>query len=230
MAAEDLSGGRKNGAARRGRQVMSDADSPRFWPELGKGVWRENPVLVAVLGLCPTMAVTNSLKNSLVMGAATGFVLIGSSALVSLMRKVIPSQVRISSYIIIIATFVTVVDFTLAALMPVAHKQLGAFIALIVVNCIILGRAEAFAAKNSVGLALADAIGMSLGFTLTVSMIGAIRELLGSGSLLGLSVLGSHFEPWAIMVLPPGGFLTLGALLTLFAWLKRRRDRARQVA
>jgi electron transport complex protein RnfE len=202
----------------------------QFGPELTKGIWKENPVLVAVLGLCPTMAVTNSLKNALVMGVATGFVLIGSSALVSLMRKVIPSQVRISSYIIIIATFVTVVDFSLAALMPAAHKQLGAFIALIVVNCIILGRAEAFAARNRVGLAVADAIGMSIGFTLTVSMIGSIREILGSGTLLEFPVMGSSFEPWAIMVLPPGGFLTLGGLLTLFAWMKSRRDRAAQAS
>jgi electron transport complex protein RnfE len=202
----------------------------KFGPELTKGIWKENPVLIAVLGLCPTMAVTNSLKNALVMGVATAFVLIGSSTLVSLMRKVIPSQVRISSYIIIIATFVTVVDFTLAALMPAAHKQLGAFIALIVVNCIILGRAEAFAARNRVGLALADAIGMSLGFTLTVSMIGAIREILGSGTLLEFPIMGSSFEPWAIMVLPPGGFLTLGGLLTFFAWMKSRRDRAAQHA
>jgi electron transport complex protein RnfE len=196
-----------------------------FTPELTKGIWKENPVLVAVLGLCPTMAVTNSLINSLVMGVATTFVLIGSSVMISAMRKVIPSQVRISVYIVIIATFVTVIDFTLAALMPAAHKQLGAFIALIVVNCIILGRAEAFAQRNTVWLSLADAIGMSLGFTLVVSMIGAIRELLGSGSLLGHPVMGTSFEPWAVMVLPPGGFLTLGMLLTFFAYLKKKKDR-----
>lgn len=198
---------------------------PRFGAELGKGIWKENPVLVAVLGLCPTMAVTNSLLNALVMGVATTFVLIGSSVMISAMRKVIPSQVRISVYIVIIATFVTVIDFTLAALMPAAHKQLGAFIALIVVNCIILGRAEAYAQRNPVWLSLADAIGMSLGFTLVVAMIGAIRELLGSGALLGHQVMGTSFEPWAIMVLPPGGFLTLGMLLTFFAYVKKRRDR-----
>jgi electron transport complex protein RnfE len=203
---------------------MAGTPEPRAWPELTKGIWRENPVLVAVLGLCPTMAVTNSLLNALVMGVATAFVLIGSSTLVSAMRKVIPSQVRISAYIVIIATFVTVIDFTLAALLPAAHKQLGAFIALIVVNCIILGRAEAFAQRNGVWLSIADAVGMSLGFTLIVAVIGAIRELLGSGSLLGVHVMPAAFEPWAIMVLPPGGFLTLGGLLTLFAYLKRRRE------
>jgi Na+-translocating ferredoxin:NAD+ oxidoreductase subunit E len=205
---------------------MSVSKAPKQpWPELTKGLWRENPVFIAVLGLCPAMAVTNSLMNGLVMGAATAFVLIGSSLLVSLLRKLIAKQVRISAYIIIIATFVTVVDFSLAALMPLAHKQLGAFIALIVANCLILGRQEAFAAKNRPGLAVADAVGMSAGFGMALAMIGGIREVLGSGTLLGFSVMGEQFEPWAIMVLPPGGFLTLGALLTLFAWIKSLRAR-----
>jgi electron transport complex protein RnfE len=193
--------------------------------ELVKGLWRENPVFVAVLGLCPAMAVTNSLKNALVMGAATTFVLCGASLLVSLFRRAIPKPVRISVYIIVIATFVTVVDFSLAALMPEAHAQLGAFISLIVVNCLILGRQEAFASKNPVGPALADAVGMSLGFTLSLSMIGAVREVLGSGSLLGLDLFGERFEPWSIMILPPGGFLSLGALLTGFAFLRELKDR-----
>ncbi|PIW00945.1 MAG: electron transport complex subunit RsxE, partial [Deltaproteobacteria bacterium CG17_big_fil_post_rev_8_21_14_2_50_63_7] len=131
-------------------------------------------------------------------------------------------------FIIIIATFVTAVDFSLAAVMPAAHKQLGAFIALIVVNCIILGRQEAFASKNTVALSIIDALGMSAGFTLALVMIGGIREVLGMGSLLGISVLGKAFEPWAIMILPPGGFLTLGALLSLFTWLKSRNEKKRQ--
>jgi electron transport complex protein RnfE len=197
------------------------------WPELAKGLWRENPVFIAALGLCPAMAVTNSLENALVMGAATTFVLMGSSLLVSLLRNAVPRQVRISVYIIVIATFVTTVDFVLAALMPQAHKQLGAFISLIVVNCLILGRQEAFASKNTVRLALADAAGMAAGFTLALSMIGAVREILGSGTLLGFDLLGPRFQPWAIMVLPPGGFLSLGALLTLFAWVRQRRERRR---
>ncbi len=193
--------------------------------ELVKGLWRENPVFIAVLGLCPALAVTNSLTNGLVMGLATTFVLVGSSLLVSLLRKVIPRPVRISVYIIIIATFVTTVDFVLAALMPVAHKQLGAFISLIVVNCLILGRQEAFSSRNSVGLALADALGMSGGFTLALALIGAVREVLGNGSLLGYPLFGEGFEPWVIMILPPGGFLTVGVLLVLFAWGKARLER-----
>lgn len=197
---------------------------------LVKGLWRENPVYVAALGLCPAMAVTNSLANGLVMGAATAFVLVGSSLFVSLSRKAIPRAVRVPCYIIIIATFVTTVDFALAALLPAAHKQLGAFIALIVVNCVIFGRQEAYASKNPPGLALADAMGMSLGFTLALTMIGAVREVLGSGSLLGWRVLGEGFEPWAIMILPPGGFLTMGALLTGFAWMRERRERVARSA
>jgi len=191
-------------------------------PEFVRGLWRENPVFIQVLGLCPALAVTNSLTNALVMGAATTFVLVGSSLLVSSLRALIPKQVRISVYIIIIATFVTTVDFALAALLPDAHKQLGAFIALIVVNCLILGRQESYASKNPVRLAVADAAGMALGFTLALSMIGGIREILGNGRLLGVSLLGSAYEPWAIMILPPGGFLCMGALLMTFAWLKQR--------
>ncbi len=209
---------------------MAASREKQAWPELTKGLWRENPVFIAVLGLCPAMAVTNSLMNGLVMGIATTFVLLGSNTFVSLLRKVIPKPVRISAYIIIIATFVTTVDFLLAALMPEAHKQLGAFIALIVVNCMILGRAEAFAAKKRVGLANADALGMSDGFTLALAMIGGIREILGSGTLLGFPIMGSSFEPWAIMVLPPGGFLSLGVLLTGFAWWKKRQANKTRLA
>ncbi len=206
---------------------MAGADGKRdpAWPELVRGLWKENPVFIAVLGLCPALAVTNSLRNALVMGAATTFVLVGSSLLVSSFRRIIPRQVRISVYIIVIATFVTSVDFGLAALMPEAHKQLGAFISLIVVNCLILGRQEAFASKHAVLPALADAAGMSIGFALALSMIGAIREVLGQGTLLGVSLFGPHFEPWVIMILPPGGFLVMGVLLTLFAWVRTRRER-----
>ena len=209
---------------------MANQDDGAALRELTKGIWRENPVFVAVLGLCPTMAVTNSLMNGLVMGVATMFVLIGSSVLVSMLRKVIPKPVRISVFIVIIATFVTVVDFTLAALMPEAHKQLGAFIALIVVNCLILGRQEAFASRQGVGLSIMDAVGMSLGFTLALALIGGVREILGSGSLLGLDLFGPRFEPWAIMILPPGGFLTLGGLLTVFAWIKSRSAERQRLA
>jgi electron transport complex protein RnfE len=194
-------------------------------PELLKGLWRDNPVFVAVLGLCPALAVTNSLRNGLVMGAATTFVLVGSSLLVSTFRRLIPRPVRISVYIIVIATFVTTVDFALAALMPDAHKQLGAFISLIVVNCLILGRQEAFASKHRVLPALSDAAGMSIGFTMALAMIGAVREVLGTGTLLGFPLFGERFEPWVIMILPPGGFLVMGALLMGFAWLRGRGER-----
>jgi electron transport complex protein RnfE len=192
------------------------------WGTFLRGLWAENPILVMVLGMCPTMAVTNTAINSLAMGLATLAVLIGSSVLVSLFRKVIPAQVRITTYIVIIATFVTIIDFFLAAMAPAVHKELGAFIALIVVNCIILGRAEAFAARNGVWLSFLDALGMGLGFTLSLMCIGVIREVLGSGSLFSIPLFGKGFEPWVIMVLPPGGFLVLGFLLLGVNRLKYR--------
>jgi len=198
------------------------------YEELVKGLWRENPVFVQLLGLCPALAVTNSAINAVAMSAAVTFVLVGSSLLVSSLRNLIPKQVRITTFIIVIATFVTVADFTLQALAPTVHKELGAFIALIVVNCIILGRQEAFASRNSLGAALSDAVGMSLGFSVALLMLGSIREILGSGSLFGVSLFGPHFEPWVIMILPPGGFLTLGLLLAVFAFVKERRLRASQ--
>jgi electron transport complex protein RnfE len=190
--------------------------------EFIKGLWRDNPVFTALLGLCPALAVTNSAINALAMGAATLFVLVGSSLLVSLLRKLIPKAVRISCYVIIIATFVTVADFSLQALLPGVHKELGAFIALIVVNCLILGRQEAFASRNPPGLALADATGMALGFTLALFCVGAIREILGAGSLFGVDLFGENFEPWVVMILPPGGFLTLGFLLVAFSWFEEK--------
>jgi electron transport complex protein RnfE len=196
--------------------------------EFLKGIWRENPVFVAVLGMCPVLAVTNTAINSLAMGLATTFVLVFSSLLVSSFRKVIPKQVRITSYIIIIATFVTVVDFLLAAFFPEIHKALGAFIALIVVNCLILGRQEAFASKHGIKLALADALGMSVGFTFALLCIGGIREILGNGSLFNISLFGEGFEPWIVMILPPGGFFTLGFLLLGFNWWQKRRNARRE--
>ena len=207
---------------------LSGADAAhmeRMQREFVKGLWKENPVFVQVLGMCPMLAVTNSAINGLAMGLATMFVLIGSSLLVSLLRSYIPKQVRISAYIIIIATFVTVVDFLLKAAVPDVHKELGAFISLIVVNCLILGRQEAFASKNPVRYALADAGGMALGFTVALLMLGGVREVLGSGSFFGVDLFGPHFEPWVIMILPPGGFLMLGLLLLAFAVIKEQRER-----
>lgn len=190
--------------------------------DLWRGVFRENPVLVQMLGLCPAMAVSNSLANGIAMGVATTFVLMGSSTLVSLSRKFIANEVRLTSYILIIATFVTVADLLLAAGFPEISKSLGPFIPLIVVNCIILGRAEAFAGKVAPLRALADAVGMGAGFTLTLCIISGLRELLGSGTLLGFHLLGSRFEPWVMMVMPPGGFLVLGLLFLVLAWWKGR--------
>jgi electron transport complex protein RnfE len=175
-----------------------------------------------MLGLCPALAVTNTVANSIAMGLATFFVLTGSSLLVSLLKRWIPREVRISAYILIIATFVTLVDMLLAAIVPEIHKALGAFIALIVVNCMILGRQEAFASKNTVGRALLDAVGTGTGFMIAMLLMGGFRELLGNGSLLGINVLGPSFEPWIVMILPPGGFFTLGFLLLWLAWWRER--------
>jgi electron transport complex protein RnfE len=191
--------------------------------DLIKGLWRENPVLVQVLGLCPTLAVTNSVANAIAMGVATFFVLVASSFLVSLVRKWVPDEVRISTYILIIATFVTVADMALAALVPDIHKALGAFIALIVVNCIILGRQEAFAGKNPVGRSVLDAVGMGLGFTGILLVMGSVREVLGVGSFLGHPLFGPRYEPWVILILPPGGFLTLGIVMLTRAWFQERK-------
>ena len=200
------------------------ADSRRAYDEFVKGIWKENPVFVQVLGMCPMLAVTNSAVNAIAMGAATAFVLIGSSLLVSLLRRLIPKQVRISTYIIIIATFVTVADFTLMALVPKVHKELGAFIPLIVANCLILGRQEAFASRYPTKLAVMDALGMAGGFVIALFSLGAVREILGSGSLFGISLFGDNFEPWVIMILPPGGFLTLGVILLFFNWFQQKKD------
>ena len=206
---------------------MADAHTPpTLGAELVKGVWRENPVFVQALGLCPALAVTNSAVNGLAMGLATVVVLACSSVAISLLRRAIPGQVRISTYVLIIATFVTVADFTLQALAPAVHRELGAFISLIVVNCIILGRAEAFASRNRPLPSLADAAGMGAGFTLALLLIGGTREVLGSGSLFGADLFGPHFEPWVVMVLPPGGFLVTGVLLLLFAKVAAARQRA----
>ena len=207
--------------------MKTDLQKSKTAEEFLKGLWDENPVFVAVLGMCPALAVTNSAINALAMGLATTFVLLSSSILVSLFRNIIPKQVRITAFIIIIATFVTVVDFMLAAMTPVIHKELGAFIALIVVNCLILGRQEAFASKNKIPLASADALGMSVGFTFALLCIGIIREVLGSGTLFNVVLFGEHFEPWIIMILPPGGFLVLGFLLLFFNWFGQWRKNNR---
>lgn len=190
-----------------------------------RGIWRENPVLVQMLGLCPALAVTNSAVNALAMGVATFFVLIGSSFMVSSLKRFIPSEVRISTYILIIATFVTIADLGLEALAPGVHKALGAFISLIVVNCMILGRQEAFASKRPVGRAVLDAMGTGVGFIIALFLMGAFREIIGNGTLFGVQLFGPHFEPWVVMILPPGGFLMLGFLLLGLGWWEQRKAR-----
>lgn len=188
-----------------------------------RGVWRENPVFRQVLGLCPALAVTNTVANSLAMGVATFAVLTGSSLLVSTFRRVIPHQVRITAYVLIIATFVTIADMVMEATIPDVHKALGAFVYLIVVNCMILSRQEAFASRQPVGRAVLDAVGTGFGFIIALLMMGGIREVLGSGSFLGVDLFGPRFEPWVVMVLPPGGFLTIGIILLVFGWWSHRK-------
>ena len=187
------------------------------------GIWKENPVFVMMLGLCPVLAVTNSVLNSLAMGIASIFVLVCSNALVSALRNFIPKQVRITTYIIIIATFVTLVDYIIQAVSLDLYNKLGAFIQLIVVNCLILGRAEAYASKNSFTKSVVSALGMGLGFTLALVMLGGVRELLGAGQLLGYQVFSTQFEPWVVMILPPGGFIVLGCWLLLINYLQQRK-------
>jgi electron transport complex protein RnfE len=190
--------------------------------EFIKGLWDENPVFRQLLGLCPTLAVTGAVINGLAMGLATTFVLILSSLVVSSIKKLIPTQVRIASYIVIIATFVTVADRFLAAFFPPISKSLGPYVPLIVVNCIILGRQEAYSSKNTVGRSLIDALGMSAGFVLALLILSAVREILGAGTFFGYQVMGTWFKPWIIMILPPGAFITLGILLALALHIERR--------
>jgi electron transport complex protein RnfE len=190
---------------------------------LFKGIWDENPILHQLLGLCPTLAVTNAALNGLAMGLATSFVLICSSIFISLLRHIIPHQVRIAGYIVIIATFVTVADRFLAAFYPDMSKALGPYVPLIVVNCIILGRGEAFASKNNLLRSVLDALGMGIGFISVLILLGSFRELLGSGSIFNVTILGEWFEPWLVMILPPGAFLGLGLFIGMVTWYHNRK-------
>ena len=187
-----------------------------------EGVWRQNPVFVMVLGMCPTLAVTVSAVNGISMGIATTFVMTSSCLLISLFRNLIPKEVRIATYIVIIATFVTLVDYLIQAGSLALYEALGAFIQLIVVNCIILGRAEAHASKNPPLKAVVNAFGMGVGFTIGLLALGGTREILGAGKLFGISLFGEHFQPWVVMVLPPGGFFVLGGWLLLFALFRKK--------
>ncbi len=194
--------------------------------EFVKGLWRDNAVFKLLLGLCPALAVTTSAVNGLGMGLATTFVLVCSNVVVALLRKVIPAQVRIPAFIIIIASFVTVVQLVMEAYMFGLHQALGIFIPLIVCNCLILGRAEAFASKNPLVPAVADGAGMGLGFTLALFALGAVREIMGTGGLFGVSFFGEHYAPFLLMILPPGAFIALGLLLAGMNHLEARRRRS----
>lgn len=192
--------------------------------EFIKGLWKDNPVFVQVLGMCPVLAVTNTARNALAMGLATLFVLLMSNIVVSALRRFIPKQVRIATFILVIATFVTVVDYLIQAISLEVHKALGAFISLIVVNCLILGRAEAFASKNTIGRSIMDGLGMGIGFVFALLCLGAVREIFGTGSLFGLQLFHDGFQDWVVMILPSGGFFTLAGWLLLFNWMKKRRE------
>ncbi len=203
---------------------MANPEQAPSTDEFIKGLWRENPVFVQVLGMCPVLAVTNSGINALSMGLATTFVIVLSNTLVSTLRHFIPKEVRIATFILIIATFVTVVDYLIQAISLEIHRALGAFISLIVVNCLILGRAEAFASRNGVGRSIMDGLGMGLGFTFALLCLGGVREILGSGTLFGLSLFPAGFQPWVVMILPSGGFFTLGVLLLVFNRIRLRQE------
>ena len=198
--------------------------------EFVKGLWRENPVFIQVLGLCPALAVSNTAINALTMGLATTFVLLMSGMSVSALRSFIPREARIVSFICIIASFVTVVDYLIQAISFELSRSLGAFIALIVVNCLILGRAEAFASKNTFGRSVLDALGMGVGFTVALLWIGVVREILGSGSLFGVALLPDTFQTWTVIVLPSGGFFAIAMWLLLVNWLMERAAQAEKRA
>jgi electron transport complex protein RnfE len=187
----------------------------RAWNEFIKGFWSENPIFRLVLGLCPTLAVTTTAENGLGMGLASTFVLVCSNTVIASIRKFIPKKVRIPAFIVTIATFVTIVDLVMNGYFHALHKSLGLFIPLIVVNCIILGRAEAFASKNPVWIAIIDGIGMGAGFTVSLIVIGAVRELFGNGTIFNISIFGDSYLPLLLMILPPGAFIVLGVILGL---------------
>jgi Na+-translocating ferredoxin:NAD+ oxidoreductase subunit E len=198
--------------------------------EFVKGVLQQNPVFVQVLGMCPVLAVSNTAVNALAMGLATSFVLVMSNVVVSTIRGFVPKQVRIVTFILVIATFVTMVDYVIQAVSLDLHRALGAFISLIVVNCLILGRAEAFASKNTRIRSILDALGMGVGFTVALLCLGCVRELLGRGSLFNWQLFGDSYQPWVVMILPAGGFFTLAGWVLLLGWIQQRRSQFRGLA
>ena len=194
----------------------------KFFSELTKGIIKENPIFVIVLGMCPTLAVSTSVDNALGMGLAATFELICSNMMISLIKGIVPAQIRIPIYVVVIAAFVSIIDMAMEAYLPDLHKALGIFIPLIVVNCIILGRAEAFASKNNVLNSMADGLGMGLGFTLSLTVVATIREILGNGTWLKMQVLPSTYDPMLVAILAPGAFITLGLLMAVMNIIKEK--------
>lgn len=194
---------------------MSQGSGHFVLKECTKGLIKENPILVIMLGLCAALACSTSAKDAVGMGVAFSFVMVCSNMVVATIRKLVPNQVRIPVFIIVISTFVTIVDYTLKAYFPALSQSLGVFVPLIVVNCIVMGRAEAFSSKNTVAASLMDGIGMGIGFTLIIGMIGAIRELVGNGTLFGHQIMPAAYQPFLILILPPGAFLVIGFLMAL---------------
>jgi Na+-translocating ferredoxin:NAD+ oxidoreductase subunit E len=192
--------------------------------DLTKGIIKENPLFVQLLGVCPSLATTGSLTNALGMGVAFTMVLIGSNLVISAIKSFIPEQVRIPSYIVVIAALVTVIEMLMEAFVPDIYAALGIFIPLIVVNCIILGRAEAFASKHGLWSSFQDAVGMGIGFTLALTIIASFRELLGTGKLLGIPVLGAGYQPMLILILPAGAFITMGFVFAAVSYLRQRNE------
>ncbi|WP_027632201.1 electron transport complex subunit RsxE [Clostridium hydrogeniformans] len=195
-----------------------------LFERLKNGIWDENPIFVQVLAMCPTLAVTANAKNAFGMGIATTVVLICSNLVISLIRKLIPSKVRIPAYIVVIASFVTIIEFLIQGYVPSLYKSLGIFIPLIVVNCVILGRAEAYASKNKVIPSIFDGLGMGLGFTLALTILGSFRELIGSGTLFEIQIMPTSYVPASIMVLAPGAFFTLGILMVIINIIKMKKS------
>lgn len=193
--------------------------------EISRGIFKENPTFVLFLGLCPTLGVTTSALNGIAMGLATLFVLILSNMIIAMIKNLIPSKIRIPAYIMVIATLVTVLELSMKAYLPSLYNVLGIFIPLIVVNCIILGRAESYASKNSVINSIFDGIGNGLGFTLSLTVIGSIREILGNGKILGISLTEKLFDPAMIFILPPGAFITIGILVAIINKYKQKGSR-----
>ncbi len=206
------------------------ADMESGAQRLRAGLWRENPILVQALGMCPTLAVSNTAINALTMGLATTSVLLASALVISLLRNIIPAQVRLACFVLVIATFVTLTDMLIEAFALDLHRALGAFLPLIVVNCMILSRIELMASRQGPRVALLDALGMGLGFLGGLLALGSLRELLGQGALFGMRLMPASFEPWQVMQLPGGGFFTLAALVIAFQLLDRRRRRAANMA